>query len=231
MEKTVKRIDWTAVENLAEFFSTDEIVKYLKLGRISDKTRKRIEDMRTQKRLKSKLNAGKTLKKKAIQGNISALKTFTAPEIEDTQEQQGIPQIEYARLNGISKQAVNQKIKAGTIGWNGKHGKACRVWDISEDKSDRLAETKIEKLQLETALKRQQLDENRRSIFREVSAAYIEATKTAFAPLHAEYVKLRLNDEQLAQLREIGQTVIQSFERLMNEYIESYLDTGSIKPG
>lgn len=223
-----KKYNWTEIDSLAEYLTADEIVKYLHLGRISAKTRARIEDLITRKKLTLKLNASKTLKSKAIQGNLSALKKFAQPEEQQDEPEIGIPQAEYARQKGISRSAVFQAIRAGTLGWNGKTGRACRVWELAEEKTDLLT-TRIEKMKTETALKRQQIDANRKNNFREMCGIFTEALKTAYAPLTAKLVNLRLSKEQIAELTNIAQGCEQTFERLMNEYTESYLETGAVR--
>lgn len=224
-----KKYNWTEIDSLAEYLTADEIVKYLHLGRISAKTRARIEDLITRKKLTLKLNASKTLKSKAIQGNLSALKKFAQPETTEQMETEiGMTQAEYARQKGISRSAVFQAIRAGTIGWNGKTGHACRVWELAEEKTDLLT-TRIEKMKTETALKRQQIDANRKNDFRTITGIFVEALKTAYAPLTAKLVNLRLNDSQIAELRKIADGCEQTFERLMNDYTENYLETGSVR--
>lgn len=230
-----KRYNWTEIDSLAEYLTADEIVKYLHLGRISEKTRARIEDLITRKKLTLKLNASKTLKSKAIQGNLSALKRFaqTEEKAEDPdkgEDEIGITQAEYARQHGVTRSAVNQMIRAGTIGWNGKTGTACRVWEIDSGNADLLRSTRIEKMKTETELKRQQIETTRRETFRIAGEIYSEAIRTGCAPITAKLVNLRLKSGQLSELRKIIESCMKTTDKLFNDYLECYLETGNIRP-
>ena len=136
----------------------------------------------------------------------------------------GMTQTEYARVKGMTPAAVNQKIKAGTIGWNGKHGKACRVWELEEEaeESKGLAIAKLEKLRVDIELQRQRIRDNREAMWREFAEAAGEDYQKAFAPLSAWLTELRLPEEKLSALRKKVEECTREYIALLDRRWEDH---------
>ena len=131
---------------------------------------------------------------------------------------------EYARRNGITREAVRQAVKNGRIEHNGETGRACRVrGPLAEpvravvpktgggDSNSILAEAKLEKIRADVELQKQRIqsniDEARRGYIEMILEEYIRA----FSPFKARLTELRLTADQLAALQSIVNECLQSF--------------------
>lgn len=146
---------------------------------------------------------------------------------------------EYARRNGISREAVRQAVKAERIEHNGKTGRECRVRgelmestriavpavkpsDQSADlPAASLAEVKLEKLRADIELQRQRINENRDAMRREFAEAVIEEYLRAFAPLKTQLTEMRLDAVKLAVLRKLIDSCTASFETALRKRMVS----------
>ena len=138
---------------------------------------------------------------------------------------QWLTMAEYARRNGITREAVRQAVKNGRIEHNGETGRACRVrGPLAEpvravvsktgggDSNSILAEAKLEKIRADVELQKQRIqsniDEARRGYIEMILEEYIRA----FSPFKARLTELRLTADQLAALQTIVDECLQSFQ-------------------
>ncbi|MBQ9502600.1 MAG: hypothetical protein IJU70_10630, partial [Lentisphaeria bacterium] len=83
---------------------------------------------------------------------------------------------EYARRQGITREAVRQAVTAGRLETNGKVGRACRVRGVLDHArnhvagrdSGYLAEARLEKLRADIEVQRQKLEINERERRKEI---------------------------------------------------------------
>ena len=140
---------------------------------------------------------------------------------------------EYARRNGITREAVRQAVKNGRIEHNGETGRACRVRGplaepvhavapaTSNTAADtRFAEAKLEKLKADVELQRQRIaaniNESRRAYVEMILEEYVQA----FTPFKSRLVELRLTADQLAALGSVVEECLQSFLARVQQRID-----------
>ena len=140
---------------------------------------------------------------------------------------------EYARSNGISREAVRQAVSAGRLESNGKSGRACRVRGklaessrtvIRRGKSENnseLTDAKLEKLRADTALQKQKITENIELSRRAYIGLIVEEYIRAFSPLKIQLTELRLPAEKLTVLTNLIDSCLADFtsgvEKRLNE--------------
>ena len=146
---------------------------------------------------------------------------------------QWLTMAEYARRNGITREAVRQAVKSGRIEHNGKTGRACRVRGplaepvhavapaTSNTAADtRFAEAKLEKLKADVELQRQRIaaniNESRRAYVEMILEEYVQA----FTPFKSRLVELRLTADQLAALGSVVEECLQSFLARVQQRID-----------
>lgn len=133
-----------------------------------------------------------------------------------------LTQSEYARRNGITREAVRQAVSAGRLETNGKAGRACRVRGVLDharnpqpktpaDRED-LASARLEKLRADIELQRQRIDANVEAMRREFAEIMLEEYARAFAPMKARLAELRLPAETLAEFRSLIGDCAAAFE-------------------
>lgn len=138
---------------------------------------------------------------------------------------------EYARRNGISREAVRQAAAAGRIETNGKSGRDCRVrGKLAEtvrtvvksggEKSE-LADAKLEKLRADIKLQEQKITENIELSRRSYVNILVEEYIRAFAPLKVQLTELHLPADKLAVLTALIDSCLAEFcsgvEKKLNE--------------
>lgn len=146
---------------------------------------------------------------------------------------QWLTMAEYARRNGITREAVRQAVKNGRIENNGKTGRECRVRGplaepvhavapaTSNPAADtRLAEVKLAKLKADVELQRQRIaanvNESRRAYVEMILEEYVQA----FTPFKSRLVELRLTADQLSALGSVVEECLQSFLARVQQRID-----------
>ena len=140
---------------------------------------------------------------------------------------------EYARRNGITREAVRQAVKNGRIEHNGETGRACRVRGplaepvhavapaTSNTAADtRFAEAKLEKLKADVELQRQRIAANINESRRAYMEMLLEEYVQAFTPFKSRLVELRLTADQLAALGSVVEECLQSFLARVQQRID-----------
>ena len=129
-------------------------------------------------------------------------------------EKEWITQAEYARVHGISREAVRQAVLNGRLESNGKRGRDCRVRGslaesarntvpaVSTTVGD-LASAKLQKLLADIELQRQKISDNVELQRRQYINLIIESYLKAFAPLKVKLSELRLSPLQLEVLHQL----------------------------
>lgn len=139
---------------------------------------------------------------------------------------------EFARSNGISREAVRQAVSAGRLESNGKSGRACRVrGKLAEssrsvirrgkENNSELTDAKLEKLRADTALQKQKITENIELSRRAYIGLIVEEYIRAFSPLKIQLTELHLPAEKLAVLTNLIDSCLADFtsgvEKRLNE--------------
>lgn len=141
-----------------------------------------------------------------------------------------LTQSEYARIKGVSSEAVRKAIQAGRIEWNGKTGKDCRVRGPMADRRGTARKKKvlqahakgeldIEKARVDVELKLQKLASIRREQRRSYMQTVCEVFVQTFSPFKAHLIELRLDQTALTALSELWEKCITDFNSLMAERI------------
>lgn len=126
-----------------------------------------------------------------------------------------VTQATYAKIHGVSRSAVNQAIKSGRLKLvNGKldaevsllttrqknpGGRKSVIDD--ENLGAALLRARVDKLIVDAEASQQKLDRYRDELLRQFSMLAVEAFYDAFAGFKNDLVALRLNEDQLVELR------------------------------
>lgn len=140
---------------------------------------------------------------------------------------------EYARTEGISREAVRQAVLAGRLQSNGKTGRQCRVkgplaqtvrikTDSAEENPGKLADAKLAKLLTDVELQKQKLFINIQNSRRFFIQMIVEEYITAFAPLKVKLIELELSAKQLSVLGKIIENCTNDFSTRVEKKLIEY---------
>lgn len=140
-----------------------------------------------------------------------------------------VTQATYAKIHGVSRSAVNQAIKSGRLKLvNGKldaevsllttrqknpGGRKSVIDD--ENLGAALLRARVGKLIVDAEAGQQKLDRYRDELLRQFSALAVESFYDAFAAFKNNLVALRLNEDQLRELREIWDKCVHEWVKKM----------------